>query len=84
MVLLQKRWRFFNTTTGFIGLAPCKTQPGDHIFVLKESYVPVILRKQEDHYLFVGVAFVLDLMSGSLVAEKVRTGELVIEQIRIL
>ena len=57
-------YNIFETPLGFLGLAPRGGLPGDIVCVLKDCGVPVILRKVDSHYLFVGTAFVLGLMDG--------------------
>ena len=36
--------RFFLTSTGFIGIGPVSTTPGDRLFLLKDSKVPILAR----------------------------------------
>lgn len=60
---------FFRTATGYIGLAPESAEPGDHVCVLLGYQVPVILRKFDDKYMFIGDGFVLGLMDGEAVQE---------------
>ena len=57
-------FRIFETPMGFLGLAPKGTKKGDEIYVLKDCGFPVILRKVESHFLYVGPAFVLGIMDG--------------------
>jgi hypothetical protein len=61
--------RFIETTSGYLGLSPVGTEPGDILCVLKHCKVPVILRKAPggEHYLFVGTTFVVGLMDGEAV-----------------
>jgi heterokaryon incompatibility protein (HET) len=61
---LRKRWRFCETTTGYFGLAPLNTRPGDLVCIIDGCHTPVIMRKKEDQYLFVGCCFIVGLMTG--------------------
>jgi hypothetical protein len=58
---------FFRTATGYIGLAPESAEPGDHVCVLLGYQVPIILRKFDEKYMFVGDSFVLGLVDGEAV-----------------
>jgi hypothetical protein len=62
-------WSFIETTSGYLGLSPVGTKPGDILYVLKHCEVPVVLRKapEGEHYLFVGTTFVVGLMDGEAV-----------------
>ena len=70
-------WSVFETKTGYIGLAPPDTRPGDHVYILDHFDAPVILRKSlvegESHRLLVGACFVVGVMN-SLVEDLVRPG----------
>jgi hypothetical protein len=61
--------RFIETTSGYLGLSPVGTKPGDILCVLKHCEIPVVLRKapEGEHYLFVGTTFVVGLMNGEAV-----------------
>jgi hypothetical protein len=56
----------FLTSDGRLGSGPAQMQVGDTIFVLPLCIVPVLLRKANNHYLLVGVCFVLGLMDGEI------------------
>lgn len=57
------------STSGYIGLAPSSTLPGDKICVLYGFHVPIILRPQADEsYIVVGDAYIHALMDGEAVA----------------
>jgi len=62
-------WRFIETTSGYLGLSPVGTEPGDILCVLKHCEVPVVLRKapEGEHYLFVCTTLVVGLMDGEAV-----------------
>ena len=65
-VLVQ--YRLFHTSNGYLGVAPRNLLPGDLVCALQNCSFPVLLRKQESHYVHVGPCFVLGLMNGE--AEK--------------
>lgn len=46
------------------GMAPRGTMPGDTVAILKGYSAPVIIRKIESHYIFIGTCFVLGYMNG--------------------
>lgn len=48
----------------YLGLASKHVQPGDLITILKGAQVPMILRRENDHYLLVGEAYVDGIMDG--------------------
>jgi hypothetical protein len=56
--------RLFHTSGGQVGLGPIRMEPGDTVCVLDQCHFPVILRKVESYYVFVGCAYVLGLMDG--------------------
>lgn len=51
---------------GYIGLGPAQVQSGDCLCILYGCSVPVILRPEGDHYLFVGEAYVHGAMHGEI------------------
>lgn len=59
---------FFVSTTGFIGLCPKNTIPGDEIFILLGAATPFVIRVPENRIVrFVGECLVLGLMHGEAV-----------------
>lgn len=74
--------RLFESSTGLLGLCPSKSVPGDLICVAKGSNVPIVLRKQDDHYAHVGCCFVLGLMHGEA-KELVSSGQCSIEMLDV-
>jgi hypothetical protein len=56
--------RFFETANGLLGLGPRGMRDTDLVGVFGGCNLPVILRKEEDHYLFVGSCFILGMMKG--------------------
>ena len=60
---------FFTTTTGFIGLCPLTTVPGDEVFIFMGGATPFVLNMTPwpgggEMIRFVGECFVLGLMHG--------------------
>jgi hypothetical protein len=51
---------------GYIGLGPAKVQNGDLMCILYGCSVPIILRQEDDHFLFVGEAYVHGAMYGEI------------------
>jgi hypothetical protein len=49
----------FVSQTGMVGLAPEWTKTGDLVCILFGCNVPVILREQDDNYVFIGERYVL-------------------------
>jgi hypothetical protein len=58
------RHSFFQTASGYLGLGPRGMLEGDLVCVLRESSVPVVLRRLDSHYLHLGPCFILGLMDG--------------------
>jgi len=56
--------RLFETDRGYVGLGPCYVQAGDTVAILKGLDAAVLLRKQGDKWLNVGICFVEGLMKG--------------------
>ncbi|XWW99289.1 hypothetical protein V2A60_007298 [Cordyceps javanica] len=54
----------FSTEDGYIGLCPKNSKVDDLVCVLAGCRMPVVLRRQDTHYLHVGTCFVLGLMDG--------------------
>jgi hypothetical protein len=52
---------------GYCGLVPERAEEGDCIFVLFGCDVPVILRKCNDSYVFIGECYVQGLMNGEAI-----------------
>jgi len=68
--MILDHYKMMLTESGLIGLVPKLTQEGDVLCVLHQYDRPVVLRKKEGHYQFVGKCFVAALMKGE--AELVR------------
>lgn len=57
------------SASGYIGLAPAATLPGDKICVLYGGHMPIVLRPQADNsYVVVGDAYIHALMDGEAMA----------------
>ncbi|ORY63940.1 heterokaryon incompatibility protein-domain-containing protein [Pseudomassariella vexata] len=57
--------RVMMITSGLrIGLVPYATQKGDVVCILEGGRTPFILRKEEEHYVMVGEAFIHGVMDG--------------------
>jgi hypothetical protein len=67
--------RFFWTENGTFGLGPQCMRTGDIVVVLYGGYTPYVLRPKGDTYLFIGQAYVDNIMQGQLV-EEVHAGRL--------
>jgi hypothetical protein len=60
-------WNFFISPEGYVGLAHCRAQHSDQICILPGASVPFILRREGEHYLLVGEAYVHGLMKGEAI-----------------
>jgi hypothetical protein len=70
---------FFVSTTGFIGLCPKNTIPGDEIYILLGAATPFVIRVPENKIVgFVGECFVLGVMHGEAVEGRPKQRVLVI------
>lgn len=57
--------RMFRTKSGYIGLGPRLTQKGDHIFLVRGSRVPLVLRSQDsERWTLLGDCYVHGIMHG--------------------
>lgn len=65
---LSNNWgsRLVATSDGYMGLAGGDVETGDVVCVLKDCDGPVVLRQQDDRYLFVSPCFMLGLMEGEV------------------
>jgi hypothetical protein len=61
----------FHTTTGFIGIGPRCTEPGDVVAILYGSRLPIVLRPvpelSKGSYRLLGVSYVYGIMDGEAV-----------------
>lgn len=75
--------RLMISSKGYIGLVPPKTQEGDLVCVLFGCSVPVILRKQGSHYIFIGESYVHGIMDGEAI-QMMNEGHLVEEDFTLV
>ncbi|KAI1768173.1 HET-domain-containing protein [Hypoxylon sp. FL1150] len=61
--------RFYATQNGYIGLGPSEAKSGDLVVVLLGNTLPLILRKEDDHYLVVGETYTHGIMNGEIAAD---------------
>jgi hypothetical protein len=73
----------FVTRKGYLGIGPKDMQERDVVAVLDGCHMPVILRRRDEGYFFLGLCFVLGLMDGEA-ATMVEEGSAVTEQFEIL
>jgi hypothetical protein len=59
--------RIFSTEDGYIGLAPSTALKGDLVCVLLGCSVPVVLREEGDHYIFIGECYTHGIMDGEAI-----------------
>jgi hypothetical protein len=64
ILLNLSRHSVFQTASGYLGLGPRGMQEDDLVCVLRESSVPVVLRRLDSHYIHIGPCFILGLMNG--------------------
>jgi hypothetical protein len=64
--------RLFLTKDGYLGLGPEQTKDGDLACILFGSPVPCVLRKVDDHYVFIGESFVYSMMDGEFLAARLK------------
>ncbi|OIW29050.1 HET-domain-containing protein [Coniochaeta ligniaria NRRL 30616] len=83
MTLLRKRWRFFETESGLVGLGPLNAKPGDRVCILHGSSFPVVIRHEGSTLSHVGICFVIGLMRGEA-AELRRSGARKVEVMRLV
>lgn len=64
--------RLITTETGFLGLAPDETQTGDTVAVLYGCNYPVILRRCQSGFRYIGECYIDGLMDGEAVEAESR------------
>jgi hypothetical protein len=77
-----KKRRFFVTSRGYMGLGSDRVEIGDTICVFPGCNVPVIMRKNDAHYVHQGECFVLGIMDGE-VMDALDKGMVSLEEIEI-
>ena len=72
------------TEQGYVGVAPCRAQPGDVVAILFGCSIPLVLRKEtQDTWWVVGEGFVYGYMNGE-VADLVKSGRIVRRRLKIV
>lgn len=72
---LKSRSAFFRSPQGFIGLAHNQAKHTDYLCILLGASVPFVLRKIDDHYIFIGEAYIHGMMYGKAI-EMMESGHL--------
>jgi hypothetical protein len=72
----------FHTANGYIGMAPHCVSIDDVVCVIPGADNPVILRKMENHYVFVSECIVIGLMDGEAI-QATQAGELQSQEFEI-
>jgi hypothetical protein len=75
--------RLITTKTGYLGLAPAESRPGDTVAVLYGCNYPVILRPSGDGFKYVGESYIDGLTHGEAL-EGLRRGEYKEEMITLV
>jgi hypothetical protein len=60
------RRRLAIANVGYMGLVPFECQVGDYLCILSGCSLPVLLRKQDQHYVFVGESYFYGVSDGEL------------------
>lgn len=66
---LHFKYRLVISEKGYLGIVPPHTQAGDIVCVLFGCSMPVILRKAENHYIFIGESYVHGIMDGEAIQQ---------------
>lgn len=64
LITMSRHWRFFCSPQGFAGMVPANSRISDRLCVLIGASVPFVLRKQQQHYIIIGEAYVHGFMYG--------------------
>ena len=80
---LDGQWSFFVTAGGYMGLAVPKARHDDYLCIALGASVPMVLRKQEDCYSFVGEAYVHGMMHGEAI-ELMHSGDLQLREVDVI
>jgi len=59
--------RLIKTSSGYVGIVPSYTEPGDIVCILSGGQTPFILREEEHHHLLVGECYIHGIMDGEAV-----------------
>ena len=65
--------RLMISSKGYIGLAPHESQHDDIICILFGCSVPIVLRKVDEHYVYIGECYVHGIMDGQAI-DQMRKG----------
>jgi hypothetical protein len=65
-VCQSEKWSFFTTKYGRFGLGQKDVTPGDLVCIFHGGRVTCILRKEQDHHILVGCAYVHGIMDGEI------------------
>ncbi len=71
--------KLFRTCEGHIGLGPCALREGDICSVLFGARVPMLLRRVDGYFVFVGELYIHEYMWGKAV-RMFRDGELKLQE----
>ncbi|TVY26485.1 Heterokaryon incompatibility protein 6,OR allele [Lachnellula hyalina] len=69
-----KSRKFILSKSGYMGLGPLATETNDMICVLRGCNVPVVIREEHGHHLFIGACFVWGLMDGEVIKHGMGNG----------
>ncbi|KAJ9667194.1 hypothetical protein H2201_002715 [Coniosporium apollinis] len=72
MMFRVARRRLLITKKGYLGLGPPDTELGDSVFIIAGCTVPIILRKKDEQWRFVGESFVTGIMDGEIVQKAIQ------------
>jgi hypothetical protein len=67
LFIQSRNRRFFTTTMGYMGLGVNSALPGDLVCVLFGCSTPVLLRRVQEHYMFLGEAYLHGVMNGQAI-----------------
>ncbi|KAB8265020.1 heterokaryon incompatibility protein-domain-containing protein [Aspergillus pseudonomiae] len=67
-IVLRMCYAFFETSQGHRGWGPPGTCKGDIIGILFGCETPVVLRKIDSHYIYIGACYVVGIMDGDPLA----------------
>ncbi|KAK7973223.1 hypothetical protein PG996_007448 [Apiospora saccharicola] len=76
--------RFFETEDGYLGLGPLSLRSDDELCLFHNCPLPVILRKEKDHYTYVGPCWVVGLDSQEEVHRLELQGRIESRQFKML
>jgi hypothetical protein len=60
---------------GYLGLVPKRAKTGDSICVLLGCNKPLIIRREDDHYLLLGDSYIYGIMNREVIREVVQDNE---------